>query len=294
MIAKKMQKTILNIILIMLCGIITAKAQSDEEPSAVISLPSFHTIDIRGNVHLLVVPSDTTSAISIDFMELNPKHFKYKVKRGVLYVDVNSGLLLKNHYLRIVATTPELNEIKSNGANVEFLGTMVTQNFTYSSNGGVNTAQLMLDTDNLDIRVMGASDVSVEGVSVSANMLAMAGSRINALALGLDSLVARASDGSEIYALPRATNIATARTWGTIYYGLSGSIQPRVTTGGDVVLIQRVGKAQRFAEYVGISADEVLEEITESAPTKMPDRGVETNTNNRKKAKEEEVEEDFF
>ncbi len=210
------------------------------QQSSQIALPSFHTIDTKGNVQLVVVPSDSLSSMTVELYGISGDGFDYEVRKGVLYIDVPTGIFAPAGHIKVYAATPSLNTIRIQGAEVECIGPITAEKFTLETYGTTNSVNLMVDVKRLDVAIGGHSDVTIGGKCDNAILKASLGSRIDALGLVTRTVDARAYEGSEIYVIADELISAKAATSGTVYYQGTATIVPEVYLWGEVQRIERV------------------------------------------------------
>lgn len=260
MLIKRLLLTVLT--LIITCAISIAQAQ---EPLR-IDISRFHEIDAKGNVHILLLPNSDASYIIVELYGVNSKDFKYKVKNGVLYIDVPSGVLDKVGYVRMIAAGENIKAIHSLGASVECLRPIKGHSFEYKTRGAKNSAQLLVDVTNLTINTTGNSDATISGTSQRANYIATMNSRIDALNIECDNVTAKSNTSSEIYLASNGAIKAQASTWGSIYYIGSATIEPKMSLGGGITAIERAYFSPQFEQLWDEPGHTMFEQSTTNAP----------------------------
>lgn len=245
-----------------------------------IDLPLFHTVDISGNIHLILAPSSEDSQ-SISYEEYGEQvaKLKYEVKKGVLYLTLKTGVIDKNNSARVVVSNSKVTSILSQGAMVETLRPITVDEFTYQSKGSKNIAKLMFDCTTVNIKVTGYCDVLLGGKTHGLNINATSGSRVDALNIEYVELEAKSTLGSEIYAkIQGILSELTASTTGTIYYfGESENVRAKSSFGGDIVYI---------ASTINSSPVATLWD-TENQPIKQLDKEPKAIPRKDKESKEE-------
>lgn len=242
--------------LLLLCGTMNLSAQQSGD---LIGVADFQSIDTKGNIELQIIQSDSTSTLMVEYHNIRQDEFKYKVRKGVLYLDVPSGLFASGGFARVVVTTGRLERIKSEGASIECLTPIVGEYFEYTTQGSVNIAMLDVMVDRLTIKTIGKSDVMVVGSAKEVNLSAKVGSRIDAFKVVAQTAIVESYDASEIYVCPSQTLKATASMAGSVYYMGTESVEPKASLWGDIVLIER---AKYRPIYVGTNPTKA------STPTK--------------------------
>lgn len=232
-----------------------------------IGVADFQQIDAKGNIELIIYPSDSASTITVEYDNITERDFLYKVRKGVLYLDVPSGLLTSQGFARVTVRTPHLQRIKSEGATIECRTPIKGDFFQYTTQGSVNIAILDVQVDRLVINVSGKSDVMVNGSATQVEFSAKIGSRIDAFRLVNEQATVESFDGSEIYICPTKLLKAKASMTGTVYYMGTATVEPKVSLWGDVVLIERAQHRSIFQNAV-ISSDPAKVEPIKSKEVK--------------------------
>ncbi len=259
-----------TIIAIILC--VGAIGTAASQQSSQISLPAFHTIDTKGNVELVVAPSDSLSSITVELYGIKGDGFDYEVRNGVLYIDVPTGIFAPAGHIRVFAATPELNTIRIQGAKVEFLKPLRGESFTLETYGTINQAELWVDVERLSVTIGGHSDVVVRGRAQRALLNASLGSSIDAISLNVENANANAYEGSEIYLIVDNILSARASTSGTIYY------EGGCTLDAEEILWGKVQKIRRAKDdYIEYDARQ-LEGNSDSSSTHNNDSASANNT----------------
>ncbi len=222
-----------------------------------VDLPRFNSITTTGNVHLLLLPSDSLSSITVELHGIKSNGYSYKVKEETLYIDVPTGILAPEGHIRVVASTPLLENVVVQGAAVECLAPITGDTFRYQTLGSENTARLWVECQSVELEIGGNSDVVIRGNANQANLEARLGSRIDALSFNTPELSARAYEGSEIYTYGNKKVKAFATTLGTIYYDPSSEIAPKSFLGGRVIAIDRGRYETLFEKH---SAEQIVNE----------------------------------
>lgn len=219
---------------------------SAEENNTIV-LENYSKIVTTGNVHLLLMQSDGESSITTELYGITK--FRYKVKNGVLYIDVPTGIFAPRGYLKIVASTPHLTSVEVQGAAVECLTEISGDIFNFKTEGSVNTANLWVDVDNLTLDVDGRSDILARGVADNASLSAVLGSRIDIIGLSVEDLNVKAYEASEIYAMCDGTISAKLSTDATLYWTGDARMYKKEVLGGRVMRIYRGEVPYLFDKY---------------------------------------------
>lgn len=227
---------VLTLVAALLTTVTVTVAQTNKSEE----LPTFHTVDVSGNIHLILAPSSTETP-TINYEEYGEQAAKlsYEVKKEVLYITLKTGLIDKDNSARVIVSNSAVNSIISQGAMVETLSAVTVDEFSYHSNGSKNIARLTLDCKSATVKASGYCDVLVKGRTHEITLSAASGGRIDALEMLYTEMEAKATLGSEIY-IKSQGNISelTASTTGTIYYfGSDTNIRAKSSFGGAVVQI---------------------------------------------------------
>lgn len=263
-----MFKKILLSVVALLLSMTASMAQSSNE----IVVEQYSKIVTTGNVHLMLLQSDETSSIITELHGITK--FRYKVKKGVLYIDVPTGIFAPKGYLKVVASTPELKALEVQGAVVESLGEIVGDSFNFKTDGSVNTANLWVDVDYLTVEIDGRSDVSVRGNAQSVTLSAVLGSRIDVLGLTADNLYVKAYEAAEIYAICDGKINAKLSTDATLYWAGEAKISENCKLGGKAIFIERGDTPYLFEKYDGV---EVYTSFSGKTPAEASSKGTTEN-----------------
>lgn len=258
----------LSIVVAFVCCAFSAAAQESGDK---IGVTDFQQIDAKGNIELIIYPSDSASTVTVEYFNITQRDFHHQVRKGVLYLDVPSGLLVPQGFARVTVRTPQLQRIKSEGATIECRTPIKGDFFQYTTQGSVNMAILEVEVSRLVIKISGKSDVMVTGSATEAEFSAKVSSRIDAFRLSSEVASAQCYDGSEIYVCPTKSLKAKASMAGTIYYMNTPTVEPKVSLWGDVVLIERAKYRPIFPNAVASSAPKQVEsakpkEVKEQKP----------------------------
>lgn len=218
-----------------------------------IAVADFDKISTTGNVHLVINSGAAKSSIAPELFGI--KNFKYKVKKGVLEIDVSTGVLAPKGYLKIVVSTPELSAVEVIGAEVECAAPIKGDTFSFTTLGAKNTAKLWVDVDRLILNVDGSSDVLVGGAAEYANLYAALGSRIDAIALEIDDLYVKACQNAEIYTISNRTISAKMTTGATLYWGGAAEVKGIKSFGGGIMEISRADYTNIFDKYKSLGVN---------------------------------------
>lgn len=250
----------------LLCSTTAASAQVVDK----IGVGDFRSIDTRGNVQLFIAQSDGEPTLTVEYHNVLQSAFKFKVRAGVLYIDVPSGLLDGGGFVKVVATMGRLERIKSEGATIECLTPIKGEYLEYTSEGSVNIAMLNVEVDRLTVKTAGKSDVMVTGNAEQVNLSSRMGSRIDAFRLITQNAIVEAFDASEIYVCPSESLKAKASFGGSIYYMGTPKVEPKVSLWGGVILIERSKYKPIFTEHAGNSSQQTKkEEVNEEYAAKQ-------------------------
>ncbi len=203
------------IIAFLLLAVGVARAQ---DGSTQIPLSAFSKIVTKGCVQLVIVPSQSNYSMSVECFGVKENGYKYKVRKEVLYISVPTGVFSSDGYVRVLVSSPSLNALEVDGAEIQTTSPIKGESFSIRASGLVNSANLAVDVTNLKVDIGGNSDIAISGNAASAHFSAQLGSRINAISLAADTLWVRANEGSEIYLNAQHFLYAKAATGGTIYY----------------------------------------------------------------------------
>lgn len=246
-----MKPFIKSLLVVVLLFAFTQRSEAQEVGE--IAVADFDKISTTGNVHLIINSGADRSSIAPELYGI--KNFKYKVKKGVLQIDVATGIFAPKGYLKIVVSTPELSGVEVIGADVECAAPIEGDTFSFTTLGAKNTAKLWVDVDRLVLNVDGSSDVLVGGAADYANLYAALGSRIDATILKIDDLYVKACQGAEIYTVSNRTISAKMTTGATLYWGGAAEVKGVKSFGGGIMEISRANYTNIFDKYKSLDVN---------------------------------------
>lgn len=206
------------------------------------NISGFHAIEIGGGIDLYLSQGDEAVAVSASKDEYRDKIIT-EVVNGVLKIryEWKSGLKFDwgNHKLKAYVSAKMLDDLRaSGGSDVYVDGSFKATKLDMEISGG-SDFHGKVESDELNVRSSGGSDVDISGKATRLTIEASGGSDFKGYDLSTDICNVEASGGSDVYITVNKELSASASGGSDVHYKGNGLIRDINTSGGS---IKRVSK----------------------------------------------------